>query len=111
MKILEFIVKYWDVLAGIVFGIVSLISTIVVAVKNKNWNKICEIVKEAVASAEKFTNYTGEEKKAYVMTLANQYAIEKGIKFDTTKVSNFVEEVVALSKEVNARDKDKTASK
>lgn len=107
MKILEFILKYWDVLAGIVFGIASLISTIVVAVKNKNWNKICSIVKEAVSKAEEFTNYTGEEKKNYVMTLANQYAIENNIKFNSDKVSNFIEEVVTLSKEVNARDKDK----
>lgn len=109
MKFVDFIVEHWDALVGILMTLISLGSTIIIAIKNKQWNKICSFVKEAVTKAEEFKHYTGEEKKAYVMTLANQYAIKKGIKFNTTKVSNFIEEVVKLSKEVNARDKDKNA--
>lgn len=111
MKFVDFIVEHWDALAGILMTIVSLISTVVIAIKNKQWNKISKFVKGCVTKAEEFKHYTGEEKKAYVMTLANQYAIEKGIKFNTTKVSNLIEDVVKLSKEVNARDKDKNAAK
>lgn len=109
MKFINFIVEHWDALVGILMTLISLGSTIVLAIKNKQWKKICDFIKDGVKEAEKFTHYTGEEKKAYVMTLANQYAIKKGIKFNTTKVSNFIEEVVKLSKEVNARDKDKNA--
>ena len=60
-----------------------------------------------VAAAESGSG-RGEEKKEYVMTKANRYAIENGIAFDETAVSDKVEELIALSKEVNAKDTTKT---
>lgn len=59
-----------------------------------------------IEKAEKFTGYAGEEKKEYVMTKANQFAIERGIKFDAEAISEKIEELVALTKTVNARGKD-----
>ncbi len=48
-------------------------------------------------------HYSGEEKKEYVMTKANRYAIENDIAFDEDAVSEKVEELITLSKEVNAK--------
>ena len=108
MKFVNFVVEHWDALVGVFTTIVSVVVTIIVAVKNKNWNLIKGWVSEAVQEAEKFVNYTGEEKKAYVLTKIRQYTANKNIKFNTDKVSALIEELVLLSKNVNARDKDKT---
>lgn len=80
-------------------------------VKNKNLKKILEkaeiITKEiipCILEAEKFVNYSGEEKKTYVMTKLNQFAIANNIIFDEATTSSKVEELVALTKEVNVNN-------
>ena len=69
---------------------------------------ICNALLPYIEQAESFVNYSGAEKKEYVMTKANRYAIENGMAFDETAVSDKVEELIALSKEVNAKDTSKT---
>ena len=59
-----------------------------------------------IQQAESFVHYSGAEKKEYVMTKANQYAIDNGIEFDQDMVSKKIEELVTLTKEVNKREKD-----
>ena len=56
-----------------------------------------------IVEAEKFINYTGIEKKNYVMTRLNQYAIANDIKFDQEEISNKIEELVELTKQVNKK--------
>ena len=53
-------------------------------------------------------SYSGEEKKEYVMTKANRYAIENGIAFDEEAVSAKVEELISLTRQVNARGDGKS---
>jgi len=59
-----------------------------------------------IEQAEQFVNYTGQEKKQYVMTKANQFAIEHGIEFDAGKVSDKVEKLVKLGKTINKTETD-----
>ena len=63
-----------------------------------------------VKQAESFVNYSGAEKKEFVITKANQFAIEHGLSFDLSTVSTKIEELVTLSKSINTRDKDKICS-
>jgi len=67
-------------------------------------NKLSATLQTFIVDAETFTNFTGAEKKQYVMTKANRYAIENKIPYDEQAVSDKVEDLVALSKEVNKRD-------
>lgn len=67
--------------------------------------EIANAVLPYIEQAEKFINFSGEEKKEYVMTKANQYAIAKGIEFDAEAVSNKVEELIFLTKQVNIKAK------
>lgn len=53
--------------------------------------------------AEKYENYSGEEKKQFVLTKINQIAIENHLKFDVEEISKKIEELIVLSKEVNKR--------
>ena len=97
--------------------LVTSITFIMKFLKSAKAKKICEHVVEVgnavipyIKQAETFLNYSGAEKKEFVMTKANQYAIENGIRFDEALVSEKIEELVRLTKEVNKRDKDRVLS-
>jgi hypothetical protein len=72
--------------------------------------KIGDALIPYIEQAEKFTHYSGAEKKEYVLTKANRFAMEKGFEFNAAEAEAKLEELVALSRQVNARDKDKYAS-
>lgn len=69
--------------------------------------KLAETIQPLIVEAEKFTHFSGEEKKQYVLTKANQFAIDHKLKFDQEKVSAMIDELVETTKKVNMRDKDK----
>lgn len=54
-----------------------------------------------MAIAEKYKNYSGAEKREYVLTKINQLAIENKIKYDVRMVSDKIEELIKLTKEIN----------
>ena len=68
-------------IACVVF-IVKLIRGYTTKKKLKNSYVLLDAVAPLMEIAESFTNYSGEEKKEYVMTKVNQFALENGIKFD-----------------------------
>ena len=70
----------------------------------KNSYVLLEAVAPLMEIAETFTHYSGEEKKEYVMTKVQQFAIENGIKFDSEAVKNKIEELIDLSKNVNGKE-------
>lgn len=108
MESLEIILS----LAGAALGLLVTSATFIVKfLKKSNAKKaaeqvieICNAILPYIEQAEKFVHYTGEEKKEYVMTKANQYALEHGIKFDAEYVGGKVEELISLTKEVNAKE-------
>ncbi|MCL2062589.1 MAG: hypothetical protein FWH03_08230 [Firmicutes bacterium] len=72
--------------------------------------KIADAVLPYIKQAETFVHYSGAEKKEFVLTKANQYAIEQGMTFDAGLAGEKIEELVRLTKEVNKRHKDKLIS-
>lgn len=104
-------------LAGTVLGLVITFLTFIVKfVKNSKAKKgleqavkISNAVLPFIREAEKFSAYSGAEKKAYVMTKATQFAIANDIAFDEEQVSEKVEELVSLTKQVNFKTNSNTA--
>ena len=92
-------------------GAITLLTRLIKTAKEKkqalNINKICNAVVPFITQAESFRNYSGQEKREFVLTKANQFAIDNGIKFDAGLVEEKIEELVRLSKEVNMREKDR----
>lgn len=84
-------------------------------IKKKQVSKMVEKTEELmkriipyIEEAERFINFSGEEKKEYVMTKLKGYAINFGIDFDENSISNKVEELIELSKKVNTfKDENK----
>ena len=62
-----------------------------------------ETVARLMEIAENFSNYSGEEKKQFVLTKVNQFAIENGLKFDAETTAAQVEKLIELSKKINAK--------
>ena len=110
------IIENLEVLLSILGTILSLLLTSIVCLvkaiqkgKEKRSIEANTIFLEALAPlmeiAEKYENYTGEEKKAFVLTKMNQLAIENHLKFNAEEVSKKIEELIVLSKEVNNKNK------
>lgn len=68
--------------------------------------KITEILQQLIVVAEKFTNYTGAEKKEFVLTKIEQFSIENNMKFDSEQISQMIDTLVDTTKKVNMRTKD-----
>lgn len=101
----------------IMLSVVGLILTSVICIikaiingKQKRWLKDSTTLLDAVAPlmeiAEKYVNYSGEEKKQYVLTKINQLAIENGVHFNAEQISTKIEELIVLSKKVNNKNKE-----
>ena len=67
------------------------------------------ILEEAITPlmelAEKFLNYSGEEKKEFVITKINQFALENKLYFNAEIISEKIEKLIELSKQVNTGKK------
>lgn len=74
--------------------------------KNKlvSIKKLTSTLQSLIIDAEAFVNYSGAEKKEYVLTKANRFAIENKIPYNETELSDKIEELIVLSKEVNKRE-------
>ena len=104
-------------LAGTAMGLLITAITFIVkflrsARARRLWEQLTEIgeaVIPYIEQAETFPHYSGAEKKEFVITKANQFAIEKGYAFSAKLVGEKIEELVKLTKKVNAREKDKIA--
>ena len=84
--------------------IAKLIRGYITKKKLKNSYVLLDAVAPLMEIAETFTNYSGEEKKEYVMTKVNQFAIENGITFNADAVTAKIEELIQLSKNVNGKE-------
>lgn len=93
---------------GLLATVTGFLIPLVKNVKAKNRlsaiNKLTVTLQSLVVDAEKFADFSGAEKKEYVMTKINRYAIENKIPYDEQAVSEKIEDLVALSKEVNKRE-------
>lgn len=101
-------------LIGTLLSLLGLFFSLLAKSKNKKARTIAESMlevidfcKDAVRIAEEFTNFSGEEKKAYATTLVKQKCIEEGIKINDTEISNDIENIISISKNINSRNKDR----
>lgn len=103
---------YW--LAGalsIVGTILGFVISLVKAIKEKNLEKIKNLLQstaqEAVRYAETVKGVSGETKKMIALTKMNQEFIKNKVKFDEKKASAEIEKIVDLTKNVNNAERGK----
>lgn len=109
MENIELIFSLIGTCIGLIITLVTIIGKYVSSKKAKRLAEqtieICNAILPYIEQAESYIAYSGQEKKEYVMTKANRYAIEKGIAFDESAISEKVEELLELTKTVNAHEK------
>lgn len=71
-----------------------------------NREKIAERLPELIAEAEKFGEYSGKEKKAYVLDKIAEFSTVEGIEADLQFVSEKIEELVKMSRRVNVKEEE-----
>lgn len=105
MENLEQMITVVSASLGLIATVTGFLIPLVKNVKAKNkltaLNQLSTLLKSLIMEAEKFSNFTGEEKKQYVMTKANRYALENNIPFDESTVGDEIEKLIDLSKNVN----------
>ena|GEM_PF-900213 len=110
MERLDLILSLIGTATGFMVAAATLLGKLIKTIKEKkkalNAVKLCDALMLFVQQAESFTGYSSAEKKEFVLTKANRFAIEQKIAFDTGFVSRKIEELVRLTKEVNKREKD-----
>lgn len=97
--------------------LIATLTFLIKFVKNSKAKKVLqttlnftEALQPMIVKAEEYSHYSGEEKKQFVLTQANQFAIDHKLKFNIDTVSELIEEIVSTTKKVNARGKDIAAS-
>ena len=107
--------KWYELVVQIGIPLLSIITSIIVTyAKNKkvrqyanNVLSVTEKAKEFIIEAEKQTNYTGTEKKFFVMSRLLKYLFDMKIKsISEEMLSEIVENEVALTNEVNISKKN-----
>lgn len=99
---------------GLLITVTGFLIPLVKNVKAKNkliaLNKLSTLLKTLIEEAEQYSNFSGAEKKEYVLTKANRYALENKIPFDEPSVDAEIEKVVQLSKNVNTGARKSSAA-
>ncbi|WP_441361629.1 hypothetical protein [Acholeplasma laidlawii] len=102
--------EYMEMIITIIGLVLSNIIFIAKMFENKNTIKFEQNIGLSlltlIEEAEKFINYSGQEKKAYVMTRIKEDLLTKNIKFDISKIDQKIEELISLSNVVNAKNRN-----
>ena len=110
MEKLKYIITLASSVLPLVIAMLTFIIKFIRTAKMKKSLELTQTLQTFIVDAEKFINYNGEEKKEYVMTRANQFAIEHSMKFDGDSISALIDRIVNVTKQVNARPQDTASS-
>ena len=97
----EIVVSILSGLAITIPLVIKLVEFVQQSIKEKNWTKLLELVTGFMQEAEKKFE-TGAEKKDYVMLAIKASADTVNYDIDMDVVSKLVDDLVAMSKIVNA---------
>jgi hypothetical protein len=110
MEYMEYIIAIITGVCTAIPLIVKLVSVVQANIKEKNWNKMLEMLMGFMEVAEeKFE--TGAEKKEYVMAMIKASADEIDYPLDMKVISDMIDSLCAMSKKVNVQGTKNPKSK
>lgn len=108
MESLREIITIISASLGLFATIIGFLIPLIKNIKAKNKlvaiKKLTSTLQSLIIDAEAFVNFSGEEKKEYVLTKANRFAIDNKIPYNEADISEKIEKLICLSKEVNKRE-------
>ena len=107
MENIELIISLATTAASLLALCVGFVAKLIKSVKGKikaiSELKLFNALMPLVEIVEEFTDYSGEEKKQYVLEKAYKFALENDLPFDAEAVSDRIEQLVDLTLNVNKR--------
>lgn len=99
----------WDIVLSIIAGlataiplVIKLVQYVEKAVREKNWNRLLELVISLMAEAErKFSD--GATRKEWVLAMVKTSADTINFDVDIDEVSTLIDELCNLTKQVNTK--------
>lgn len=86
---------------GVCFAfVVQFIKRFTIAIKEKDFGKIMELILDLIPEAEERFS-TGAERKEYVMSNIKSISATLGYKVDEDRISEMIDAVITLTKKVN----------
>ena len=108
MEKVEYIFSLVGTVLSFLVALLTLASKLMKVLKDKsiteNREKLVEKLLELVVEAEGMIDYSGKEKKSYVMEKILEFASETDMEVDFEFASQEIEKLVELSKLVNAKN-------
>ena len=104
--------EYLDIILSIVAGlaaaiplVIKLVQYVTAAVKEKNWNKLLDLVMSLMEEAEiKFAD--GATRKEWVMAMVQASAESINCDIDMSAISELIDSLCDLTKKVNAPEEE-----
>ncbi len=97
----EEIIKVITVCGSLLISLGGFVVALVRDIKTKKWSVLKTELITFITKAEKMRDMTGAEKKSAVLGWAEEYCKNHDIKFDATRVSLEIEELIYFTKNVN----------
>lgn len=110
MEYIEYSLKIFSGLIVVIPLVLKLIEYVQKAVKERNWNKMLELVMGyMVVAEEKFS--TGVERKEWVLAMMKASADTINYDLDMEAISDLIDNLCSMTKKVNPPTDNKTATK
>lgn len=107
MENAEIIISLAGTVISLIIAVITFIAKFLKSEKAKttaeNIIQICNEIVPLIKQAEQFVNFSGQEKKEYVMTLMRKYALDNGISFDFGMLAEKIDDLVDFTKNVNVK--------
>ena len=107
MENAEIIISLAGTVISLIIAVITFIAKFLKSEKAKttaeNIIQICNEIVPLIKQAEQFVNFSGQEKKEYVMTLMRKYALDNGISFDFGMLDEKIDDLVDFTKNVNVK--------
>lgn len=109
-------------IASLVFSVLTIILSVLTIIMKKSKSKkvqeiasqleqttsnviaVKNIILDFMKQAEQFINYTGSDKKSWVITKTKEYCMRNEIAYDDSLIEATIESLIEFSKSVNAPD-------
>lgn len=92
-----------SLLVACISFVIKLVKVVREKIKAKKFDELMDSIAPIMELAETHTEYSGADKKAYVLEKVSKYAAENGLIFEAQAVADKIEELVKFSKQVNKK--------
>ena len=107
MENLHIILSVGATAVGLLFSTIIFVVKFRLTLKEKDANAqhltVRDVLLGLIGEAEKLVTLSGEQKKEYVVAKINEFIAENGFAVDADVINRTIDEIVALTKAVNAK--------